>query len=319
MEHEIAGQAVKAAMDGALVGTADRKKEPMTGKKALKAMERVMNALFFICGMVAVAFVLLISIYLIISGLPAILEIGPINFLFGTRWYASTGDFGIFAIILTSFAGTAGAILVGVPIGLMTAIFLSKVAPPKFAAVVHAAVELLAGIPSVVYGLVGMILLVPAIRVAFDLPSGATLLAAIIVLAVMILPSIVSVSETALRAVPREYEEASLALGATHIETVFRVSVPLPAAASPPPLCWASAGPSVRPWPSLWWPGNVANMPGLLTPVRFLTTAIASEMSYASVGSLHRNALFSIGLVLFLFIMLINVFLNVFIKRKKED
>ena len=138
MEHEIAGQTVKAAMDGALVGTADRKKEPMTGKKALKAMERVMNALFFICGMVAVAFVLLISIYLIISGLPAILEIGPINFLFGTRWYASTGDFGIFAIILTSFAGTAGAILVGVPIGLMTAIFLSKVAPPKCAAVVHA-------------------------------------------------------------------------------------------------------------------------------------------------------------------------------------
>ena len=174
----------------------------MTGKKALKAMERVMNALFFICGMVAVAFVLLISIYLIISGLPAILEIGPINFLFGTRWYASTGDFGIFAIILTSFAGTAGAILVGVPIGLMTAIFLSKVAPPKFAAVVHAAVELLAGIPSVVYGLVGMILLVPAIRVAFDLPSGATLLAAIIVLAVMILPSIVSVSETAARRAP---------------------------------------------------------------------------------------------------------------------
>ena len=183
MEHEIAGQAVKAAMDGALVGTADRKKEPMTGKKALKAMERVMNALFFICGMVAVAFVLLISIYLIISGLPAILEIGPINFLFGTRWYASTGDFGIFAIILTSFAGTAGAILVGVPIGLMTAIFLSKVAPPKFAAVVHAAVELLAGIPSVVYGLVGMIVLVPAIQKGFNLGSGACLLAGICVTA----------------------------------------------------------------------------------------------------------------------------------------
>ena len=318
MEHEIAGQAVKAAMDGALVGTADRKKEPMTGKKALKAMERVMNALFFICGMVAVAFVLLISIYLIISGLPAILEIGPINFLFGTRWYASTGDFGIFAIILTSFAGTAGAILVGVPIGLMTAIFLSKVAPPKFAAVVHAAVELLAGIPSVVYGLVGMILLVPAIRVAFDLPSGATLLAAIIVLAVMILPSIVSVSETALRAVPREYEEASLALGATHIETVFRVSVP--AARSGIATAIVGIGRAIgEAMAIIMVAGNVANMPGLLTPVRFLTTAIASEMSYASVGSLHRNALFSIGLVLFLFIMLINVFLNVFIKRKKED
>ena len=319
MEHEIAGQAVKAAMDGALVGTADRKKEPMTGKKALKAMERVMNALFFICGMVAVAFVLLISIYLIISGLPAILEIGPINFLFGTRWYASTGDFGIFAIILTSFAGTAGAILVGVPIGLMTAIFLSKVAPPKFAAVVHAAVELLAGIPSVVYGLVGMILLVPAIRVAFDLPSGATLLAAIIVLAVMILPSIVSVSETALRAVPREYEEASLALGATHIATVFRVSVPAARSGIATAIVLGIGRAIGEAMAIIMVAGNVANMPGLLTPVRFLTTAIASEMSYASVGSLHRNALFSIGLVLFLFIMLINVFLNVFIKRKKED
>ena len=217
MEYETVG----AAVDGSAVG---QPKYKVKAKR--KPLEVFMNALFFLCGMVAVAFVLIISIYLVISGLPAILEIGPINFLFGTRWYASTGDFGIFAIILTSFAGTAGAILVGVPIGLMTAIFLSKVAPPKFAAVVHAAVELLAGIPSVVYGLVGMILLVPAIRVAFDLPSGATLLAAIIVLAVMILPSIVSVSETALRAVPREYEEASLALGATHIETVFRVSVP---------------------------------------------------------------------------------------------
>ena len=219
MEHEIAGQAVKAAMDGALVGTADRKKEPMTGKKALKAMERVMNALFFICGMVAVAFVLLISIYLIISGLPAILEIGPINSCSGPSRSASTGDFGIFAIILTSFAGTAGAILVGVPIGLMTAIFLSKVAPPKFAVVVHAAVELLAGIPSVVYGLVGMILLVPAIRVAFDLPSGATLLAAIIVLAVMILPLYRSGDGCA--PCP-EYEEASRPWGHPYRDRVPR-------------------------------------------------------------------------------------------------
>ena len=315
MEHEIVGQAVKAAMDGALVGTADRKKEPMTGKKALKAMERVMNALFFICGMVAVAFVLLISIYLIISGLPAILEIGPINFLFGTRWYASTGDFGIFAIILTSFAGTAGAILVGVPIGLMTAIFLSKVAPPKFAAVVHTAVELLAGIPSVVYGLVGMILLVPAIRVAFDLPSGATLLAAIIVLAVMILPSIVSVSETALRAVPREYEEASLALGATHIETVFRVSVPAARSGIATAIVLGIGRAIGEAMAVIMVAGNVANMPGLFQSVRFLTTAVSSEMAYAS--GLQRQALFSIALVLFLFIMLINIVLNTLLKRKK--
>ena len=318
MEHEIAGQAVKAAMDGALVGTADRKKEPMTGKKALKAMERVMNALFFICGMVAVAFVLLISIYLIISGLPAILEIGPINFLFGTRWYASTGDFGIFAIILTSFAGTAGAILVGVPIGLMTAIFLSKVAPPKFAAVVHAAVELLAGIPSVVYGLVGMILLVPAIRVAFDLPSGATLLAAIIVLAVMILPSIVSVSETALRAVPREYEEASLALGATHIETVFRVSVPAARSGIATAIVLGIGRAIGEAMAVMMVAGNSPNMPDSpFRSVTFLTTAIAKEMSYAS--GLQKQALFSIALVLFVFIMLVNVVLDVVLKGGDRD
>ena len=319
MEHEIAGQAVKAAMDGALVGTADRKKEPMTGKKALKAMERVMNALFFICGMVAVAFVLLISIYLIISGLPAILEIGPINFLFGTRWYASTGDFGIFAIILTSFAGTAGAILVGVPIGLMTAIFLSKVAPPKFAAVVHAAVELLAGIPSVVYGLVGMIVLVPAIRRAFGLGSGACLLAAILVLTVMVLPSIINVAETALQAVPREYEEASLALGATETETYFRVSLPAARSGVAAAVVLGVGRAIGEAMAIIMVAGNVANMPGLFTSVRFLTTGIISGMSDAAVGSLYQQALFSIGLVLFLFIMLINVLLNVCIKRRKED
>ena len=318
MEHEIAGQAVKAAMDGALVGTADRKKEPMTGKKALKAMERVMNALFFICGMVAVAFVLLISIYLIISGLPAILEIGPINFLFGTRWYASTGDFGIFAIILTSFAGTPGAILVGVPIGLMTAIFLSKVAPPKFAAVVHAAVELLAGIPSVVYGLVGMMVLLPAIREFFNIPAGDSLLAAIIVLAVMILPSIISVSETALKAVPKEYEEASLALGATELETYFRVTAPAAKSGIAAAVVLGVGRAIGEAMAILMVAGNVANMPSMLSSVKFLTTAIASEMSYAAVGSLQRNALYSIGLVLFLFIMLINVVLDVFLKRDKE-
>ena len=288
-------------------------------KQKLRPVEALMNLVFFICGFIAIAFVLVITIYLIISGLPAILEIGPINFLFGKRWYASTNDFGIFAIILTSLAGTAGAIIVGVPVGLMTAIFLSKVAPPKVAVVIHTAVELLAGIPSVVYGLVGMILLVPAIRVIFDLPSGATLLAAIIVLAIMILPSIISVSETALRALPREYEEASLALGATHIETVFRVSVPAARSGIATAIVLGIGRAIGEAMAIIMVAGNVANMPGLLTSVRFLTTAIASEMSYAAVGSLHRNALFSIGLVLFLFIMMINVFLNVFIKNRKEE
>ena len=289
---------------------------------ARKALENVIHLVFLLCGIVAVGFVLVISVYLILSGLPAIRQIGLFRFLFGQVWdptNTTTGaEYGILPFILTSVYGTAGAMVIGVPIGLMTAIFLSKVAPPKFAAVVHAAVELLAGIPSVVYGLVGMILLVPAIRVAFDLPSGATLLAAIIVLAVMILPSIVSVSETALRAVPREYEEASLALGATHIETVFRVSVPAARSGIATAIVLGIGRAIGEAMAIIMVAGNVANMPGLLTPVRFLTTAIASEMSYASVGSLHRNALFSIGLVLFLFIMMINVFLNVFIKNKKE-
>ena len=309
MEYETVG----AAVDGSAVGQPKYKV-----KSKRKPLEVVMNTIFFLCGMVAVAFVLIISVYLVISGMPAILEIGPINFLFGTRWYASTNDFGILAIILTSFAGTAGAIIIGVPIGLMTAIFLAKVANHKLAKVVHTAVELLAGIPSVVYGLVGMILLVPAIRVAFNLPSGATLLAAIIVLSVMILPSIISVSETSLRAVPREYEEASLALGATHIETVFRVTDPAARSGIATAIVLGIGRAIGEAMAIIMVAGNVANMPGLLTPVRFLTTAIASEMSYASVGSTHRNALFSIGLVLFLFIMMINVFLNVFIKNKKE-
>ena len=306
MEYETVG----AAVDGSAVG---QPKYKVKAKR--KPLEVFMNALFFLCGMVAVAFVLIISIYLVISGLPAILEIGPINFLFGTRWYASTGDFGIFAIILTSIAGTAGAILIGVPIGLMTAIFLAKVANPKLAKVVHTAVELLAGIPSVVYGLVGMILLVPAIRVAFNLPSGATLLAAIIVLSIMILPSIISVSETALRAVPREYEEASLALGATHIETVFRVSVPAASSGIAASIVLGIGRAIGEAMAVIMVAGNVANMPSLFSSVRFLTTAVASEMSYAS--GLQRQALFSIALVLFLFIMLINVILNTLLKRKK--
>ena len=290
-------------------------------KQKLRPMETIMNVVFFACGFIAIVFVLFISVYLIISGIPAIREIGLIDFLFGTEWASTAAEpkFGILPFILTSIYGTAGAIVLGVPVGFMTAVFLAKVAPPRLAAVVRPAVDLLAGIPSVVYGLIGMMVLVPAVRVAFNLPDGASLFCAIIVLAVMILPSIISVSETALKAVPKEYEEASLALGATHIETVFRVSVPAASSGIAASIVLGIGRAIGEAMAIIMVAGNVANMPGLLTPVRFLTTAIASEMSYASVGSLHRNALFSIGLVLFLFIMLINVFLNVFIKRKKED
>lgn len=289
-------------------------------KGAKDVLERFMHLLFLLCGIVAVAFVLCISVYLILSGLPAIQEIGLGKFLLGQTWAPTAADpsYGILPFLLTSVYGTAGAVLIGVPVGLMTAIYLAKVANPRMAAIIHTAVELLAGIPSVVYGLVGMIILVPGIQKAFGLSSGACLLAAILVLAIMILPSIISVSETALRAVPEDYEQASLALGATHLETVFRVTVPAARSGVATAIVLGVGRAIGEAMAIIMVAGNVANMPGLFRSVRFLTTAIASEMSYASVGSLQRNALFSIGLVLFLFIMLINVFLNVCIKRKKE-
>ena len=286
-------------------------------KQKLRPLELFMNLVFFLCGFIAVVFVLFISIYLIVSGLPAIKEIGLVEFLFGTKWASTAAEpsFGILPFILTSIYGTAGAIVLGVPVGFMTAVFLAKVAPPKLAAAVRTAVDLLAGIPSVVYGLIGMMVLVPAVRVAFNLPDGASLFCAIIVLAIMILPSIISVSETALKAVPKEYEEASLALGATHIETVFRVSVPAASSGIAASIVLGIGRAIGEAMAVIMVAGNVANMPTLFSSVRFLTTAVASEMSYAS--GLQRQALFSIALVLFLFIMLINVILNTLLKRKK--
>lgn len=286
-------------------------------KQKLRPLEVFMNLLFFVCGLIAVVFVLFISIYLIVSGLPAIREIGLVDFLFGTEWASTAAEpkFGILPFILTSIYGTAGAIVLGVPVGFMTAVFLAKVAPPRLASLVRPAVDLLAGIPSVVYGLIGMMVLVPAVRVAFHLPDGASLFCAILVLAVMILPSIISVSETALKAVPKEYEEASLALGATHIETVFRVSVPAASSGIAASIVLGIGRAIGEAMAVIMVAGNVANMPGLFQSVRFLTTTVSSEMAYAS--GLQRQALFSIALVLFLFIMLINIVLNTLLKRKK--
>lgn len=280
-------------------------------------LEAVMNAIFFLCGILAVGCVAVITIYMFLSGLPAIGKIGPLNFLFGTEWASTAAEpkFGILPFILTSIYGTAGAIVLGVPVGFMTAVFLAKVAPPRLASLVRPAVDLLAGIPSVVYGLIGMMVLVPAVRVAFHLPDGASLFCAILVLAVMILPSIISVSETALKAVPKEYEEASLALGATHIETVFRVSVPAASSGIAASIVLGIGRAIGEAMAVIMVAGNVANMPGLFQSVRFLTTAVSSEMAYAS--GLQRQALFSIALVLFLFIMLINIVLNTLLKRKK--
>ena len=285
---------------------------------AHNALEQTMHLVFLLFGVVTIGFVLLISIYLIAAGLPAIREIGLVDFLFGKTWASTAAEpkFGILPFILTSIYGTAGAILIGVPVGFMTAVFLAKVAPRSLAGLVRPAVDLLAGIPSVVYGLVGMIILVPAIRTAFGLADGACLLAAIVVLAIMILPSIISVSETALNAVPKEYEEASLALGATEIETYFRVSVPAAKSGIAASIVLGIGRAIGEAMAVIMVAGNVANMPSLFQSVRFLTTAVASEMSYSS--GLQRQALFSIALVLFLFIMLINVTLNALLKRNKE-
>lgn len=278
-----------------------------------------MHGIFLILGLVTVACVLMISVYLVISGIPAIGEIGLFQFLFGKVWASTAAEpsFGILPFILTSIYGTAGAILIGVPVGFLTSVYLAKLANPKIKGVIQSAVSLLAGIPSVVYGLVGMVVLVPAIRNIFQIPDGASLLAAIIVLAVMILPSIINVSLTALEAVPKEYEDASLALGATPIETYFRVSVPAAKSGIAAAVVLGVGRAIGEAMAIMMVAGNVANMPTLFGSVRFLTTAVASEMSYSS--GLQRQALFSIALVLFLFIMLINVVLNVVLKRDKEN
>lgn len=274
--------------------------------KRKKTIETGFRLLFLICGLIAVAFVLLISIYLIIAGIPAIREVGLINFLFGDTWNAGTNEFGILPFILTSVYGTAGAVVIGVPIGIMTALYLSKVAPPKIAKLVNTAVELLAGIPSVIYGLVGMIVVVPAVQSVFGLSSGACLLTAILVLAVMILPYIINISKTA------------LALGALRTETYFKVSLPAAKRGIATAVVQGVGRAMGEAMAIIMVAGNVANMPGLFSSVRFLTTAIVSEMSYASYGTLHRNALFSISLVLFLFIMMVNTLLHM-ISHSKED
>ena len=281
-------------------------------------LESMIHGIFLILGLITVCCVLLITVYLVISGIPAIREIGLIDFLFGDTWASTAAEpqYGILPFVLTSIYGTAGALLIGVPIGFLTAVYLAKMAPKKVKEVMGQAASMLAGIPSVVYGLVGMIVLVPGIRKIFNVPDGASLLAAIIVLAIMILPSIIKMSITALEAVPREYEDASLALGATPEETWFRVSVPAAKSGIAAAVVLGVGRAIGEAMAVMMVAGNVANMPdSLFQSVRFLTTAITSEMSYS--GGLQRQALFSIALVLFLFIMLINAVLNFFLKGDK--
>ena len=287
--------------------------------KKSNLFETVVHGIFLLLGLVTVGCVLLITVYLIVSGIPAIGQIGLIDFLFGSKWASTAAEpkYGILPFILTSIYGTAGAIVLGVPIGLLTAVYLAKMAPQRVKTVMGQAVSMLAGIPSVVYGLVGMMVLVPGIRKLFHVPDGASLLAAIIVLAVMILPSIIKTSVTALEAVPKEYEDASLALGANPEETWFYVSVPAAKSGIAASVVLGVGRAIGEAMAVMMVAGNVPNMPdSLFQSVRFLTTAVASEMSYSS--GLQRQALFSIALVLYLFIMLINAALNFFLKGEKS-
>lgn len=290
-------------------------------KNRKQLMENAVHGIFLILGLITVGCVLLITVYLVISGIPAIRKIGITDFLFGEKWASTAAQpqYGILPFILTSVYGTAGAIVVGVPVGFMTAVYLAKIAPPKVKTAMETAVSLLAGIPSVVYGLVGMMVLVPGIRIAFHIPDGASLFAAVIVLAIMILPGIVKVSLTALEAVPKEYEDASLALGATPIETYFRVSVPAAKSGIAAAVVLGVGRAIGEAMAIMMVAGNAPNMPEIFQSVRFLTTAVASEMSYAADGSLQKQALFSIALVLFIFIMLINAILNFFLKSNNRE
>lgn len=287
-------------------------------KKTADFIEKFMNILFAVCGFFAIFFVIVITLFLVVSGLPAIGKIGLSDFLFGTVWNstADTPSYGILPFILSSVYGTIGAIIIGVPIGIMCSVFIAKSANTKLSASVRSGIDILSGIPSVVYGLVGMIIIVPSVRTFFSLPDGATLFSAIIVLAIMILPSVISVSETAIRAVPKEYEEASLALGATQTETVFKVVLPAAKSGILTAVILGIGRSIGEAMAVMMVSGNVANMPKLFKSVRFLTTAIAGEMSYSS--GLQREALFSIALVLFIFILLINMVLNLIVKRKKR-
>ena len=295
-----------------------RKNNMDTAVRSKNIFEKFMNVLFMACGIVAIAFVLFITLFLVVNGAPAIAQIGLFDFLFGTKWASTAAEpsYGILPFILTSAYGMVGAIIIAVPIGLLCAIYLSKMASKRMGALIRSAVELLAGIPSVVYGLIGMIVIVPAVRTIFGLPDGANLFSAIIVLGVMVLPTIISISETALSAVPKEYEEASLALGATYTETVFKVSVPAAKSGIAAGVVQGVGRAIGEAMAVMMVCGNVANMPALFKSVRFLTTAITSEMSYAS--GLQRQALFSIALILFIFIIIITLILNFVFKRKTD-
>lgn len=294
------------------------------GNRSKSFMEILMRIIFTVCGFAAVAAVGAITIYMIIAGTPAIFKVGIAEMLFGTEWAPTAAEpsFGIAYIILTSVAGTGAAIAIGVPIGLLTAVFMSETASPNVYKAVKPAVELLAGIPSIVYGLLGLLIINPLMGklegIMFSnsklhiMNGGANLISAVIVLAIMILPTVINSSETALRAVPVHIRQASLALGATPIQTIFKVTIPAAKSGIITAVVLGVGRAVGEAMAIVLVSGNTVNIPLPFNSVRFLTTGIVSEMGYAS--GLHRQALFTIGLVLFAFIMIINIIINKILK-----
>lgn len=285
-------------------------------KNAHEWSDKIATVTFTVLGYLNIVFVAVICLYLLISGIPAIYKIGFVDFIFGTQWASTAAEpkFGIMPFILTSIYGTIGAIALGLPIGFFCSVYLAKFAPVKIKKFVESTVDLLAGIPSVVFGFIGMLVLVPGIKEVFGVPDGSSLLAAILVLSVMILPSIIKVSIGAIEAVPHDYELGSLALGANKVETVYKVVVPAARRGIGVSVVLGVGRAIGEAMAVMMVAGNVANMPGLFASVRFLPTAVASEMSYSA--GLQREALFSIALVLFVFIMVINALLNLALKKK---
>ena len=292
-------------------------------------VEKAAEAIFTACGFFAVLAVASITLYMIFSGTPALFEVGILDILFGTLWQpaaAAASSFGILYVILTSIVGTFLAILIGVPVGVMTAVFLAEVAPKKLANVVRPAVELLAGIPSVIYGLLGILILNPLMykmelavfkgSSTHQYTGGANLISAVLVLALMILPTVINISESALRAVPSHLKSASLALGATKIQTIFQVILPAAKSGIITAVVLGTGRAIGEAMAITLVSGSSVNFPLPFNSVRFLTTAIVAEMGYAS--GLHREVLFTIGLVLFAFIMIINVSLNGILKKGEK-
>ncbi|NLU52175.1 MAG: phosphate ABC transporter permease subunit PstC [Clostridiaceae bacterium] len=291
----------------------------ISGNKRKFTYEKAIELIFALSAFMMIISVAVICFYIFIEGVPPILKIGISNFLFGTRWAPTFKEpsYGILPMILASLFGMLGAIIVGVPIGIFTAIMLAEMAPKRIYGLLKAAIELLAGIPSVVYGFFGLTVIVPFIRTHFKSPTGTGLLAMIIILSVMVLPTIVNISETALRAVPKEYKEGSLALGASKMETVFKVMVPAAKSGILSSVVLGMGRAIGETMAVIMVCGNIPNMPkSLLDTVSPMTATIAKDMSYA--GPFHQSVLFGIGVVLFVFIIFLNLILN-FVVRKSLD